>query len=178
MKRTLTVVFALLMVAALNLSAQSLGDAARKQKSAKPKAQSSKVYTNDDMPSVGAEAVEPESEASAEKQESPKAEKKDSAGDQQKKLEAEWRGKIQDQKKKIADLEREADLLDREFKLRAAAFYADAGVRLRDDRKFADEQRKYEADMADRKKKIEEGKAQLEELQERARKAGVPRAAD
>jgi hypothetical protein len=32
--------------------------------------------------------------------------------------------------------------------------------------------------MADRKKKIEEAKAQLEDLQERARKSGVPRAAD
>ena len=71
-----------------------------------------------------------------------------------------------------------ADRLDREFKLRAAAFYADAGLRLRDDRNWADQQRKYQDDMADRKKKIEEAKAQLEDLQERARKSGVPRAAD
>lgn len=166
-----------MLAGALNLSAQSLGDAARKQKSSKPKAAGARVYTNDDMASVGADPVEPEAAAAIEDQDSSKA-KKEPGQDDRKKLEAEWRGKIQDQKKKIADLEREADLLDREFKLRAAAFYADAGLRLRDDRNWADQQRKYQDDMADRRKKIEEAKAQLEDLQERARKSGVPRAAD
>ena len=177
MKRTITIVLAVMLAGVLNLSAQSLGDAARKQKSSKPKAAGARVYTNDDMVSVGAEPVEPEATAGTEEQDSSKA-KKEPAEDDRKKLEAEWRGKIQDQKKKIADLEREADLLDREFKLRAAAFYADAGLRLRDDRNWADQQRKYQDDMADRKKKIEEAKTQLEDLQERARKSGVPRAAD
>ena len=43
----------------------------------------------------------------------------------------EWKQKIADQQGKIDLLSRELDVTQREYRLRAAAFYADAGNRLR-----------------------------------------------
>ena len=57
----------------------------------------------------------------------PKDEKDAKASEQdQAKVDAEWKSKIDAQKSKIAGLQREYDLTDREYKLFATTFYADA----------------------------------------------------
>ena len=60
------------------------------------------------------------------------------------------------------------------MRLRAAAFYADAGNQLRDEKKWAEDQRKYQSDMEGKQKELEEAKQKLVDLQEEGRKAGVP----
>jgi hypothetical protein len=176
MNRKFAFALSIILLAGVAASAQSLGDAARSQKTKKAKSSSSRVWTNDDMQSVGAEQVAPENGSAAD--DTSKSAKKDTSQDDRKRIEAEWGKKMEEQKKKLSDLERELDLLDREHKLRAAAFYADAGLRLRDDRNWADQERKYQEDIASRKQQIQEAKQQLEDTKERARKAGVAHTSD
>ena len=78
------------------------------------------------------------------------------------------------QKREILQLQRELDVAEREAKLRAAAFYADAGVRLRDSAKFDEDTRKEQAEIDSKKQALEAANQKLADLQETARKAGVP----
>jgi hypothetical protein len=71
-------------------------------------------------------------------------------------------------------LTREVDVANREYRLRAAAFYADAGNRLRNSGTWDKEDSQFKEQMADRQKKLDDAKKQLEDLQEQARRAGVP----
>ncbi len=85
-----------------------------------------------------------------------------------------WRTKIQAQQTQIDMLMRELDVANREYRLRAAAFYADAGNRLRNAGAWDKEDAQYKEQLADKQKKVDEAKKQLEDLQEQARRAGVP----
>ncbi len=69
---------------------------------------------------------------------------------------------------------RELDVLQREYRLRAAAFYADAGNRLRNAGTWDKEDRQYKQQVADKQKGLDAAKKQLDDMQEQARKAGVP----
>ena len=71
-------------------------------------------------------------------------------------------------------LSREIDVANREYRLRAAAFYADAGNRLRNAVAWDKEDAQYKDQIVDKQKKLEEAKTKLEDLQEQARRAGVP----
>jgi LAS superfamily LD-carboxypeptidase LdcB len=62
----------------------------------------------------------------------------------------------------------------REYQLRAAAMYADAGNRLRNSGEWDKEDADYKKKIDDKKKAADEAKEQLESMQEDARKAGVP----
>ena len=179
---------AVVVASALGAAAQSesLGDYARAvRKEKRPPAK--KVYTNDNLPStasisvVGPPAPSPEEKPAAKPQdEKSKPDKdKDQKGSKTSENKAPqdeqgWRDQLDSQKKKIADLEHELDLLQREYKLRVADYYGDAGNQLRDPKKWAEEDAKYRTDLADKQKQIEEAKAQLQDLEEQARKAGMP----
>ncbi|HWR35490.1 MAG TPA: hypothetical protein VN622_06435 [Clostridia bacterium] len=174
-----TILFGTLVLAA---GAQSLGDVARRQKEQQPKAKASKVYTNDEIPSTTVPNDVSRSDAGKDATASREAKsaKADSGNskdadtpEEKKKREQEWKDKVSDAKKGIADLERELALMDREYKLRAAVFYADAGARLRDDKKWADEDRKYKEGLAKNQTALSAAKQKLEDLREQARKAGV-----
>jgi hypothetical protein len=105
------------------------------------------------------------------------AEEKKPADDEQaqkQKMYKEWQTKIQGQQAQIDSLAKEIDLADREYRLRAAAFYADAGNRLRNATAWDKQDAEYKQQMVDRQKKLEDAKKQLEDMQEQARKAGVP----
>jgi len=165
---------------AAGAQSESLGDyarAARKQK--RPAAKM--VYTNDNLPTttiisvVGPSATTDENPAEKLQDEKEKQEQKEGKTSENKapQGEQEWQDQISAQKKKIADLERELDLLQREYKLQVANYYADAGTQLRDRKDWADQEAKFRADVADRQKQISEAKAQLQDLEEQARKAGV-----
>jgi hypothetical protein len=67
--------------------------------------------------------------------------------------------------------------LQREYRLRAAAFYADAGNRMRDSKDWDKEDREYKDHIAEKQKAVDEAKQKLDQLQEDARKAGVPTSA-
>ena len=71
-------------------------------------------------------------------------------------------------------LARELDVTNREYRLRAAAFYADAGNRLRNAGAWDKEDAQYKDQIAEKQRKLDQAKQQLEEIEEQARKAGLP----
>jgi hypothetical protein len=172
---------------------QSLGDYARAVRKQDKKGVS-KQFDNDNLPKtdklsvVGNAASEPEDKQpkdpeatsetkdtkSAEQAEPAKSADKTSADDAKQKANEEWKTKIADQRSKVDLLSRELDVLQREYRLRAAAFYADAGNRLRDQAAWDKEDAHYKQQIADKQKSIDDAKQQLDDLQENARKAGVP----
>lgn len=99
--------------------------------------------------------------------------KKDPALERKQKGE-ELKKQIGEQKQQIALLQRELEVSQREGRLRAAAYYADAGTMLRDQAKFAEDSRKQQAEIDAKKQALETGQQRLTDLQEEARKAGLP----
>jgi hypothetical protein len=85
-----------------------------------------------------------------------------------------WQEKITIQQDEVNQIARELDLDQREYRLRAAAFYADAGNRLRDQANWDKEDADYKQKIADQQKALDEAKQKLSDLQEEARKSGVP----
>jgi hypothetical protein len=174
----------------------TLGDYARQVRKQKAHAASAaKTFDNDNLPKddklsvVGqgaAEETQPqasngESGAADEAQHSgaasqnpPKAEAQDDEQAQKQKMYQDWQQKIHSQQDQIDLLSRELDVLNREYRLRAAAFYADAGNRLRNSAAWDKEDAQYKDQIASKHKAIDDAKKELEDLQEQARKAGVP----
>jgi hypothetical protein len=85
-----------------------------------------------------------------------------------------WSDKISGQRQQIDLLSRELDILQREYQLRAAAMYADAGNRLRNQADWDKQDTQYKQQIADKQKAVDEAKQKLEDLQEGARRAGAP----
>lgn len=90
------------------------------------------------------------------------------------KMYKEWQGKIHEQRDKIDLMTRELDVANREYRLRAASFYADAGNRLRNSAAWDKEDAQYKDQIAAKQKALDDAKAALDDMQEQARKAGVP----
>ncbi len=84
-----------------------------------------------------------------------------------------WAGKIKEQKAQVELLHREMDVMQREYRLRQAAFYADAGSRLRNPGGWDREDENYRQQVADKQLATESAEKQLEDLEEQARKANV-----
>jgi len=156
----------------------SLGEYARAVRLEK-RLPAKKVYTNDNLPTTTTISVVGPSataeEKAAEKPLDEKPEQKETKTPENKASQGEqaWQDQISAQKKRIADLERELYLTQREYKLQVANYYADAGTQLRDQKNWADQETKFRADIADRQAQINEAKAQLQDLEEQARKEGV-----
>ncbi|MFZ0758476.1 MAG: hypothetical protein WAM69_00890 [Candidatus Sulfotelmatobacter sp.] len=157
----------------------SLGDYARKLRKepvtttkTKPK-----VFDNDNLPTddkisvVGEQPVANAGSAPAAAAASPE-------DDQAKKQAAwkDWQDKLKGQKDQIDLASRELDVLQREYQLRAAAMYGDVGNRLRNSAQWDKEDADYKQKIADKQKAVDDAKQKLEDLQEEARKAGVPAA--
>jgi hypothetical protein len=180
MKRIMNVWMAMvaLILLASGLSAQSLGDYARAARKNKPQSDTAtRHYDNDNLPTnqqvsvVGAQA-EPAAKggqstanAQAPDPKAADAERKQAADDMQKKLDA--------QREKINALSHELELDQREYRLRAAAFYGDAGAQLRNSAQWSKDDAQYKADMDSKQKAVDAAKQQLTDLQEQARKAGM-----
>lgn len=192
---------ALLSATAFAQSSGSLGDYARATR--KTKKSTAKSFDNDNLPksdtlSVVGPAPASDDEVSGDKP----ADDAQSPGDKSKteakagepadnsankpasepndeqaarqKANEEWKNKISSQKDKIDLLTRELDVLQREYRLRAAAFYSDAGNRLRNSGNWDQEDARYKQQIEDKQKALDAAKQQLDEIEERARKAGVP----
>jgi len=157
-----------------------LGDYARKIRKdpvatkAKPK-----VFDNDNLPTEDKLSVvgqKPPAEGAG----AAPADDKDAAAkpdDAQAKKQAEWKGwqdKLTAQKDSIDLAARELDVLQREYQLRAAALYADAGNRIRNSAQWDKQDAEYKQKIADKQKAVDDAKAKLDDMKEQARKAGVP----
>ena len=160
-------------------STQSLGDAARAARKNKPQSDTAtRVYDNDNLPTTETLSVvgpDPSTQASsgqqATAQQSSAAEA--ASAEQRKKAADDIQAKLDAQKAKIDQIAHELDLDQREYRLKAAALYNDAGNRLRNAGEFDKEGAQYRADMDSKQKALDDAKAQLADLQEEARKAGV-----
>jgi len=198
MKR-LILVLTVMVFGAVLVSAQSLADAAQQAKTQKNAVPAKHVYTNDDIASTPAPAVQkaagatsPSGDAAttgtdgsgtdAAKADGSKNDDKAAANDKDKKDSKEdaatkaaaYKQKLEDQKKAIADQEREINLMEREHQVRVATYYADAGNQLRTGEKWFQDEKKYQDDLAAKKKALTDAKAKLDETSEQARKAGIP----
>jgi hypothetical protein len=85
-----------------------------------------------------------------------------------------WQQKINTQQSQVDLLQRELDVSQREYRVRAAAFYADAGDRLRNQAAWDKEDADYKQKIADKQKDLDEAKQKVTDMQEEARKSGVP----
>ena len=85
-----------------------------------------------------------------------------------------WKKKISTQQEQVQLLEREMDVMQREYRLRAAAFYADAGNPLPNAGSWDKEDAQYKQQLAEKQKSVNTAKEELQDMKERARKAGVP----
>ena len=192
---------ALLSPMAFAQSSDSLGDYARATR--KTKKSTAKTFDNDNLPksdtlSVVGPAPASDDEASRDKSagddqspggnagseaksgepaenpaNKPAADPNDEQAARQRMYE-EWKNKISAQKDKIDLLTRELDVLQREYRLRAAAFYTDAGNRLRNSGNWDQEDAKYKQQIEEKQKALDAAKQQLDEIENQARKAGVP----
>ncbi len=93
---------------------------------------------------------------------------------EQEKANDDWKNKISSEKDQIDLLTRELDVVQREYRLRAAAMYSDAGNRLRDQGDWDKQDAQYKQQIDDKTKALESAKQKLDEMQESARKDGVP----
>lgn len=174
----LIAIVSLLLLAVSGAAAQSLGDTARKARKNKSEAgTTSRYFDNDNLPTnetlsvVGppADAASPNSAQGAR----PAAGNPATAAAERQKTADEWKEKIDSQKEKIDGLSRELDLEQREYRLRAAAMYGDAGNRLRNAAQWDKEDAQYKSDVDGKQKAIEAARQELDEMQEQARKAGI-----
>ena len=179
MKRIFVLLIVCVWLLALSASGQSLGDIARKNRAnKKPSTGAKVVIDNDTIPT--AQPAEPAREkdkaegAEGDAKKEDGKSKSDQSKDAAKSGSEDWKAKVESQKKEIAQLQRELDVSEREAKLRAAAYYADAGTQLRDPARFKLESENQQAEMDSKKKAIEAAKQKLADLQEQARKAGAP----
>ncbi len=170
-------------------SGPSLGDYARQIRKSAPAA-TPKVFDNDNLPSndklsiVGA-APTTEAPVDAKAQSDANAENKPAAAkpagptpeENQAAKEAlwkQWGDKVKSQQDQIDLVTRELNVLQREYQIRAAAMYSDAGNRLRNEADWDKQDAQYKQQIADKQKAVDDAKQKLEDMQEEARKAGVP----
>ncbi len=150
---------------------EPLGDVARKER-AKQKPQAAKVITNDDIPSVDTSKQAAETKETAVDKKDAAADRPLTAEEKIKQLQ-EWRTKISTQEGKVQALDREIAQMERDYKIRMSNFYADLGMRLRDQNKWAEDEKKYHDDIAAKQKAREAERTKLDDLKEQARRAGV-----
>lgn len=173
-------------VLAMAASAQTLADRARElRKDKRTQSSSQRVFTNESLNLRPAPAISDTSSAAKKPSDDAAATDEEGEGDAEKakgltpdeekaKAAADFKDKIEKAKAELAQLQREADVAQRENRLKAAVFYADAGTKLRDERKYADEDRKAQAELADKQKKIADTQAAIDRLRDGARRAGIP----
>jgi hypothetical protein len=167
-----------------------LGDVARTARQHKPAPiPGEKIYDNDNLPgkgvisTVGAsdDAAKPSDQATQDQANSDNGSGKSDkdkngtpSADDHQKANDEFAGKIAEQKQEISRLERELNVLQRESQIHAAVNYADLGSRMGNNAKYAAEDKQYQEQIATKQKALDDARQKLADLQEEARKAGVP----
>src|SRR6202050_785566 len=164
----------LLLLGFTGANAQSLGDYARSVRKNKPDSTStSRHFDNDNLPTGETlSVVGPPADASGNAASPAAPAPPDTAAADRQKAAEEWKQKLDKQKEKIAALNHEVDLDQRELRLRTAALTSDPGVAARNVQ-FTKDEVQYKSDMDDKQKELEAAKQQLDDLQDQAHKAGV-----
>ena len=168
----------------------SLAEAARKHKEQQAgKTPTAKVYTNDNLPTTETISTvgTPPSDNTAPKQTDgqPNASTDPSAaaskdgtkpddGKSRQKTWGDWRDKIQKQKASVEQMQKESEELDRQFKLTTGNYYNNAQQRIYDGAAMQKEDAAYKTQMEQKKKALDDAKQKIDDLQEEARRAGVP----
>ena len=198
MKRTLHVCFATLALlfmivpicTAQDSQAQepSLGSYARNvRKDKDKKSQTAKNFDNDNLPKddtlsvVGpasgtaqeAQANTP-APATADASQNAAAVTPGESPEQRQQVYDQWSQRISSQQSQVDLLQREFDVEQKEYRMRAAQFYADAGERMRNQAGWDKEDADYKSKIAEKQKALDDAKEALNNLQEEARKSGVP----
>jgi hypothetical protein len=193
MKRIILIGFVFASFAALVSSAvaqaaaptqdqSSLGDYAKKIRKDPGTAKARpKVFDNDNLPTEDKLSVVGQQSAANAAGAAPSDDKNaaSAADDDQAKKQAAWKAwqtKLTAQKDSIDLATRELDVLQREYQIRAAAMYADAGNRMRNEAQWDKQDADYKQKIADKQKAVEDAKQKLGDMQEEARKDGVPSA--
>ncbi len=191
MKRIILIGFVFALLTALVSSAlaqaaapaqdqSSLGDYAKKIRKDPGTAKARpKVFDNDNLPTEDKLSVVGQQSAANTAGAAPTDDKNaaSAADDDQAKKQAAWKAwqtKLTAQKDQIDLATRELDVLQREYQLRAAAMYADAGNRMRNEAQWDKQDADYKQKIADKQKAVEDAKQKLGDMQEEARKDGVP----
>jgi chromosome segregation ATPase len=163
-------------------AADPLAEAARKareQKKEVPKAK--KVYTNDDVASAPSEPASAPAPAAAEQKEEPKekpasdanagAESAEKAKAPAKNTEEDWRKRFKETREKLADAEKELDILQREAQKAQVQYYSDPQKALAEQytrQDITDKDTKIDA----KKKEVEQLKQQLSDMEDELRRTG------
>ena len=193
MKRIILIGFVFASFAALVSSAvaqaaaptqdqSSLGDYAKKIRKDPGTAKARpKVFDNDNLPTEDKLSVVGQQSAANAAGAAPSDDKNaaSAADDDQAKKQAAWKAwqtKLTAQKDSIDLATRELDVLQREYQIRAAAMYADAGNRMRNEAQWDKQDADYKQKISDKQKAVEDAKQKLGDMQEEARKDGVPSA--
>jgi hypothetical protein len=87
-----------------------------------------------------------------------------------------WQKRIAEQKQSIELLSREVEVLKRELNLKAAQYYGNASAQLQHSAQWYKQSADDQQQIADKEKALAAAKSSLADLQEQARKAGVPAA--
>ena len=164
-------IFTLLFVGISGAAAQSLGDYARTYRKTKAETSSApRYFDNDNLPVNDALSVVGPQPATDAK---PVAMDNSAADADRQKTADELAKKLDQQKQKIDSLNHDLDLEQREYRLRAAAMYGDAGNRLRNQAQWDKDDAQYKSDIDEKQKAIDAARQQLDNMQEEARKAGI-----
>jgi len=189
MKRLVLLIVICVSALIVSAGAQSVVDVARASRARQKANPNAKVIDNDVIPSAidassytspyaSARASDDKKDDSSAKKDAAKDENKtgdktSTADDDQKNIDS-WMKLINDEKKEIRQLERELNVAQREAGVRSAVYYADAGTMLRDSAKYAEDNRKLQAEIETKTQALASAKQKLADLEEQARKAGVP----
>lgn len=176
----------LLLLAVSGAAAQSLGDYARAHRKNKPEPSSTtRHYDNDNLPtsdklSVVGPAPATDSNAApgseiANADPTAKAAAVDpaKAAAERQKAADEWKKKLDQQQEKVNSLNHDLDIDQREYRLRAAAEFSDAGNRLRNAAQWDKDDAQYKTDMDAKQKALNAARQEFDQMQEEARKAGI-----
>jgi len=190
MKRLVLLIVICVSALIVSAGAQSVVDVARASRARQKANPNAKVIDNDVIPSAidassytspyaSAKASDDKKDDSSAKKDAAKDENKSAgdksstADDDQKNIDS-WMKLINDEKKEISQLERELNVAQREAGVRSAVYYADAGTMLRDSAKYAEDNRKLQAEIETKTQALASAKQKLADLEEQARRAGVP----
>ena len=177
--------------------------AVKKNKSAPAAPAQKKVYDNDTLPTTGPVSVvgnragesastdqagandaansTPDAKATAAADNKEDKAKKDEAQikpgqslEERKQAVDAWKQKVDSQNDKVTKLAHELDLLQREYRVKSAEFYANTANRAQNPKGFSQDDADYKQQIAEKQKALDAEKAKLSDIQEQARRAGVP----
>jgi len=191
------------IAASAQTQSSSLGDYARAVKKTRPVTSSNvKSFDNDNLPGRGTVSVvgsatdsgddadkdkdkdknkdgsgakpsDQKSDAQKTAEKPPKIDPGQSSEERKKAYDG-WKSKLDEQRKKIEQLSKELETLQTEYRLQAAAYYADTADRVRGSKTMASDDAKFKQRVDEKKKEVDDANAKLTDLLDQAHRSGVP----